>query len=179
MRKIFYWNSMACLVMLLMICATLVSCGSDDENSSATTLVGIHRVEIEFDGVPQSDEYFFINTSVYGLKVDGSFSKLYENGSELELVEPYSVWQTSDVRRICVQTEDNSAMIAANVCIGSVYGGGIKNDMTVTMRGYVNNRQMAMRVFTLHKGDTYIDMNFVTDVEGGTIDGYTNSGEIH
>lgn len=158
-KQSFKFSVLAMLAMMTMCMFT--ACGDDDDsNDNGTSNIGVHRIDVQFSDNAAGCE---ISTAFYGLKPDGSFASLYENGRSLPLEPSTHVWMTEDVRDISVQTEDGCGALTASINIMGPNGNNVSSNVTVTVVGYVNNKRIKTQVFTLPAGKHIMVGGFVTE----------------
>lgn len=150
------------LVMITMMTMCMfTACGDDDDSSdSVTSNIGVHRIDVQFSENAVGCE---ATTIFYGLKPNGSYAALYENGKSLPLEPSTHTWMTEDVRDISVQTEDGCGVLSASITIMGPNGNNVSSDVTVTVVGYVNNKRIKTQVFTLPAGKHIMTGGFVTE----------------
>ena len=176
-------NIFITLMMLVMVALTSVSftaCGGDDDdNNGVDTAIGVHRVDIQFSS---SAVHSSVGTYIYGLKAGSSMnnivtSNLYENGQQLPLDATTHIWECNTVRDISVKTENGCVGIMASVVLMAQWGvSAMPEDITITCVGYVNDKRMYTKVYTLPAGKKTISISFSTS-DGGT-SGYVIDNEI-
>lgn len=174
-----YISKIMMLMALAIVCVTsFTSCGGDDDNDlpgGKDLTVGVHRIDVQFDGNFQG-KWTAIN-SFYAIKPDGTFTGLYENGKALDINSHTNTWTSTEIRDFSISTENGAAAIAGSVMLSAPYGSAATNDINITMVGYINNKRVYTRVFTLPAGSSIIVISFSTD-EGGK-SGYTlDNGEV-
>jgi len=167
-----------CSVLALMALLTMsvfTACGGDDDDTpgGSSEFIGVHRMDVEFNG---NFEGLKVETMFEGVKADGRPADLYENGKVLEGNKD-KVWASEEVRSFSVQTEDNCGAIVASVLILTDDGLPITSDVSVTMVGYINNKRVATKVFTLPAGKRVLSVVLTTD-EGGKGGGVVDDEEI-
>lgn len=157
-------------VLLLMAIAfttsvVFTSCGDDDDDlpgGDGTT--GVHRIDIQFSD--NNTAKWKATTIFYGMKSNGSYSSLYENDKQLPATGSTHTWSTDEMRNISVQTENGSRAVIASIIIQTVNIKPAESDVTVTFVGYVNNKRIATRSYTLPVGKRILTADFSTE-DGG------------
>lgn len=152
------------LVMVAIVSMTFMACGgADDDEIDQTTIIGVHRIDVEFSG--NIDECMATNV-FYALKPDTSFGNIYEGGKQLQLEPTSHTWTNKEIRAISVLSEDGCVGTIAGIIVISKNSEPISSDLMVTMTGYVNNKFLKKQVFTLPAGYTSISIPFsTTDTE--------------
>lgn len=150
-KKIF--SSLFMMVALAMVTTTFTACGGDDEddNNGRSTTIGVHRIDVHFDdniGRCHAISIF------YGLREDGSFSNLYENGTQLPLDATSHTWYSEEIRDFSISTEDKCGAIVASINVTTPNMIPLDKDVTVTTVGYINGKRLKSQVFTLPAGRT-------------------------
>lgn len=150
------------LAMMMAAVFTFTSCGGDDEegdNGSESENIGVHRIDLQFSGNAAgcSADIFF-----YGMKPDGSYAALYENGEALVLDKTAHAWVTKEIRDMSVQTEDGCGALMVSVTITGPNGRSVASDVTVTAVGYVNGKRVKTQVLTLPAGSFIMAGEFDT-----------------
>ena len=178
-KKIF--TSLFMMVALAMVTTTFTACGGDDDDDipGGDTSVGVHRVDIQFSS---NASQYNVSTYIYGMKASSSIgnvvtSNLYENGQQLPLDATTHLWECYETRDISVKTESGCVGIVASVILMNQYGtASVSEDVTITCVGYVNDKRMYTKVYTLPAGKKTISIAFSTS-DGGT-SGYVIDNQI-
>ena len=160
------------MAMVASMClVTFTACGGSDDDDiggeSGNLTVGTHRVDVEFSG-----ETAGWNVSLTFLGTDKNVTKasrLYENGSALTTVD--GVWLATEFRPYSVTTDNDSQSLQCTVTLRKKYAGA--SPVTVTLKGYVNGKQVKMRAVTTdasHKGKmiafySQISEDFENDID--------------
>lgn len=173
--------SLLSIAALAMVTITFTACGGDDNDdiTGGDTSVGVHRVDIQFSS---SAVHSSVGTYIYGMKAGSSMSNiitsnLYENGQQLPLDATTHLWECNAIRDISVKTESGCVGIMASVILMAKWGvSATPEDITITCVGYVNDKRMYTKVYTLPAGKKTISISFSTS-EGGT-SGYVIDNEI-
>lgn len=150
------------LAITLAAVFTFTACGGDDDSDkgSETANIGVHRIDIQFsDNAAECSA----TTIFYGLKRDGSYATLYENGKSLPLEQSTHAWLSEEIRDFSVQTEDGCGALSASITIMGPNGKNATSDVTVTVVGYVNGKRIKTQVFTLPAGKHIMSGGFVTE----------------
>jgi len=175
MKKYFSYTMM--LAMMAVVCTSVTACGGNDDEDSpgggGSTTVGVHRIDIQIDGKTNSN--WISMFTFYGLKPDGKFTGLYENGKSLPIDPQFNTWTTEEIRDFSISTDNNAVAIVGNIVLGAPGGSKVTEDIIITMVGYINGNRVYTRVFTLPAGKSAIGIAFSTD-EGGK-SGYSIDGE--
>ena len=156
-------------VAVLAICMCMfASCSGDDNDvpGGGSAQIGVHRIDLHFDNGFQNWYNLII---VHGVKPDGSFNKLYENGKELSFVSEGTQIQgyaSEELRDYSISTDDNCGAMVATVSMSSLNGLPATRDVTITAVGYINGKRIYTKVFTLPAGAASMAMVFTTD-DGG------------
>lgn len=153
-------------LLMAAVCMTFAACGGDSDDDDipggGNAQIGVHRVDLHFDNaLPQWSNVII----VCGVKPNSNFSKLYENGKELPLIsmEDQNVGYVSeDVRDYSINTESGCGFIEAEVLMFSLDGKPAPHDVTVTAVGYVNDKRIYTKVFTLPAGSISLVVGFNT-----------------
>ncbi|MBR0265300.1 MAG: hypothetical protein IJQ60_15630 [Prevotella sp.] len=166
------------LAMMAVICMCVTACGGNDDEDSpgggGSTTVGVHRIDVQIDGKTNSN--WVSAFTFYGLKPDGTFTGLYENGKALPIDPQFNTWSTEEIRDFSIGTDKNAVAIVGGIVLGAPGGSKATEDVIITMVGYVNNNRVYTRVFTLPAGKSAIGISFSTD-EGGK-SGYSIDGNV-
>jgi hypothetical protein len=169
-------NSIKYLMMVMMatVCVSFSACGGDDKDDDlpeGSSYVGIHRIDVQFS----DNATGLLSTAIFnGIKPNGSWVSLYENGKSLDL-GTYGTWTTNEIRPISVETENGCVELSVSIVLMSK-GVAASSDVSVTTIGYINNKKIATKVFTLPAGKKTLSLGFSTD-EGGT-SGYVIDSEV-
>jgi hypothetical protein len=158
------------MAMMAAVCMTFAACGGDSDDDDVpgggNAQIGVHRVDLHFDVTLPS---WHSTVGFHGIKPDGSFSRLYENGNELPLYEisgQGTGYISEEIRDYSICTDNNCGAIVAHVMLISFDGKPAPHDVTVTAVGYINDKRIYTKVFTLPTGASSMVMAFTTD-DGG------------
>ncbi len=156
-----YMRNSVLAIMAMMTVCMFTACGDDDDNGdSGASGIGVHRIDVQFSDNAAGCE---TTAAFYGLKQDGSYAALYENGRSLTTDSFTHVWLTEDMRDISVQTEDGCGALAVSITVMGPDGNNVSSDVTVTVVGYVNNKRVKTQVFTLPAGKRVMAGGFSTE----------------
>ena len=153
-------NSVLAIMAMMTVCMFTACGGDDDSSDSGASGIGVHRIDVQFSDNAAGCE---VITMFYGLKRDGSYAALYENGRPLPLESSTHTWMTGDIRDISVQTEDGCGALEASITVMRPDGNAVFSDVTVTAVGYVNGKRIKTQVFTLPAGKYIMSGGFVTE----------------
>lgn len=152
------------MAISFMTTAVFTSCGGDDDLPGGDSTSGVHRIDIQFSD--DNAAKWKTTTIFYGMKSNSNYSLLYENGKQLPSTGNTYTWATDEMRDISVQTENGSVAVIVSVIIRTFDMNPSDSDITVTFVGYVNNKKIAMRSYTLPAGKMILTAEFSTE-DGG------------
>lgn len=158
-------------VAVLAICMCMFSSCSGDDNDvpgGGSAQIGVHRVDVHFDNaLPNWDHFIF----VHGIKPDGTFTKLYENGKELSLEEMSGqgvVYSSTVIRDYSISTEKGCGAMAFTVTAVPKDFKPSSRDVTITAVGYIDGKRIYTKVVTIPAGTSAFCFSFATDDGGGS-----------
>lgn len=172
MKKINLFKSVLMMAVMMTFSQTMMSCGGDDEEDTpgGNTSIGVHRIDVQFS---ENTIGWDRQCAFFGNTPSGGYCTIYENNVKLSPEAGQIAWFTTDQRDLSIYTADGAAALTGNVMLLAP-GNGADKDATVTMVGYVNNKRIYTRVFTLPAGKRSMSVSFTTDgggTSGGSIDG--------
>lgn len=164
MKTFMKWSMMTLLVMLTMCLFT--SCGGDGDDDLlegyVKTTEGVHRIEVTFDGDIDGFKTSLLFIAVYG---DGSHGKvkLYENGNEVGM----GSYQVEELRNYAVETEKkcDQMNVAISASRDSKEAG---RSMTVTLKSYINGKQVKSKTVTFSANEYYNSIIFDSELDADT-----------
>ena len=159
MKNVSVKYSMLAMVAVVTMCV-FSACGGDDDTPEGDTSIGVHRIDIQINDNGTGCEVLNI---FYGIRRDGSYANIYENGKKLELDAATHTWYTEEVRELSIQTEDGCGAIVASINITGPNGRNVTKDVTVSLVGYVNGKLLKSQTFTLPAGHHIMSAAFSTD----------------
>ena len=163
-----YINFLLVTMLTIVTTCLFTSCGGDDDEPiGGDPNIGVHRIDIQFDGNFQG-KWTAINVFV-GVKQNGQITGLYENGKALDINSRINNWTSTQIRDYSISTENNAAALTATVMLSAPY-----NVVTV---GYINNKRIYTQVFTLPAGKSIMTVNFST-IDGGKSSYSIDNGEV-
>ena len=172
MKSIFYFKSVMMMVVMAAFAASMVSCGGNDDDDvpGGDSMVGVHRIDIQFS---ENTLEWNRQCSFYGYNPGGGYCTLYENGEVLTPKSGRTAWTTEDRRDVSVTSDNNTIALTSSVVLIAPEGGA-PADATVTVVGYVNNKRISTKSYTLPKGKRALSVSFATENGGkgaASIDG--------
>lgn len=177
MKKNTIWSLLMMMALAIVCGTTFTSCGGDDDDDpiGGNTTIGVHRIDVQFDG-NFNGKWSAVNV-FYAMNPDGTFTGLYENGQALDINSHTNAWTSTEIRDFSISTTNGAAAIAGTVLLSAPYGFTAAEDINITMVGYINNKRVYTRVFTLPAGSSIIAISFSTD-EGGKSGYSIDNGEV-
>lgn len=158
-------------VLAVGMCTVFTSCGGGDDDDvpgAGSAQVGVHRVDLHFENALPNWQHFVF---VHGMKPDGSFAKLYENGKELPLDEigGQGIGYSSEmIRDYSISTEKNCGVLAAAITAVPEDFKPSSRDVTITAVGYIDGKRIYTKVVTIPAGTSAFCFAFSTDEGGGS-----------
>ncbi len=166
MKSVIYFKSVMMMVVMTVFATSMVSCGGDDDDDvpGGNAMVGVHRIDIQFS---ENTLDWNRQCAFHGFNPDGSYSTLYEDGTVLSPKTGRVAWTTEDRRDVSVYSDNNTiAMLASVVLIAPNEGSSA--DATVTLVGYVNNKRIYTKVYTLPAGKRALSVSLTTENGGSS-----------
>ena len=171
-----YINFLLVTMLTIVTTCLFTSCGGDDDEPiGGDPNIGVHRIDVQFDGNFQG-KWTAINVFV-GVKQNGQITGLYENGEALDINSRLNNWTSTQIRDYSISTEDGAAALTATVMLSAPYNVVTTEDVNITMVGYINNKRIYTQVFTLPAGKSIMTVNFST-IDGGKSSYSIDNGEV-
>ena len=151
------------VVMVAALAMMFTSCSKDDgseEPASGKTGVGVHRVDVHFEG--NIAECNSLNI-FFALQENGTYREVYENGQKLSLDETTHTWYSQQIRDFSIYTPDGCSAVCASINMTTKTMQPLSSDVTVTLVGYVNDKRIKTQVATFPAGHTGMTVVMATD----------------
>ena len=170
MKKLVFEKLMM-IALMAMVAMTFSACGgsdSDDLPGTGGVTKGVHRIDVQFSE-SAGDCSVTMGFTAYNEK--GNFVKLYDNGKEV--TDSDGGYKTNVLRDISISTDDGAIGLAVAIIVAGKNMGKIKDDVTVTLVGYTNNKRVKTQTVVFPAGTKNGSITFYTNVDG-TIDPVIN-----
>lgn len=170
MKKLVFEKLML-IALMAMVAMTFSACGgsgNDDLPGTGGVTKGVHRIDVQFS---ESAGNCSVTMGFTAYNEKGSFVKLYDNGKEV--TDNDGGYKTNVMRDISISTDDGAIGLAVGVYVAGKNMGKIKDDVTVTLVGYTNNKRVKTQTVVFPAGTRNGSITFYTNVDG-TIDPIIN-----